>query len=250
MKLAIEKELVEARRVAAAAGDAAFVRTCRLHGIAEVLTAVPCAVEVQEGLSDSDIESYLNGLVNAKETSLRDARKIRLYLAVHGHAWSQYVLGYNLHMGRNVERDYALARYWYEKAAERGESWAQNNLGNLYSDGLGGEVDFERAVYWYTKSAEAGDRTASGNLALLFMGGKGVKRNYRRAATLLKDYLIDYPYSARHHYLLAECHEHGAGGRACARLALHHYREAADFGYVLARKALRRLTRRSQRAKA
>ena len=46
MTLKIERELVEARCAAEAAGDELFVRACQLSGIAAVLTAVPCTVEV------------------------------------------------------------------------------------------------------------------------------------------------------------------------------------------------------------
>ena len=76
------------------------------------------------------------------------------------------------------------------------------------------------------------------------MKGKGVKHDFRRAAALLKEYLAENPYSAQHHYLLAECYEHGAGGRASRRLAYEHYREAAAFGFPTARQALRRLARK------
>ena len=84
---------------------------------------------------------------------------------------------------------------------------------------------------------------ASGNLGIQLMDGRGAKRDYRRAAAQLKVYLGEYPYSARHHFLLGTCYEHGAGGRASARLARHHYREASDFGSRAARKALRGLAR-------
>ena len=47
MTLKVERELVEAR--CAAAGDELFVRSCQHCGIAAVLTAVPCTVEVEEG---------------------------------------------------------------------------------------------------------------------------------------------------------------------------------------------------------
>ena len=52
MTLKVERELVEARCAAEAAGDELFVRSCQLNGIAAVLTAVPCTVEVEEGWTD------------------------------------------------------------------------------------------------------------------------------------------------------------------------------------------------------
>ena len=244
MTLKVERELVEARCAAEAAGDELFVRSCQLSGIAAVLTAVPCTVEVEEGWTDAEREAYLKDKIKEVGTTPADARKIRLYLGWRGHAWSQFALGYDFHFGKGVKLDCALARYWYGKAAEQGIAEAQNNLANLYSDGLGGEVDVDNALYWYEKSSKAGDIVASANLGWQLVKGKGVKHDFRRAAALLKEYLAENPYSAQHHYLLAECYEHGAGGRASRRLAYEHYREAADFGFPTARKALRRLARK------
>ena len=244
MTLKVERELVEARCAAEAAGDELFVRSCQQSGIAAVLTAVPCTVEVEDGWTDAERETYLRKKIKEDATAPADARKIRLYLAWRGHAWSQFALGYDFHFGEGVKLDCALARYWYGKAAEQGLAEAQNNLANLYSDGLGGDVDVDTALYWYEKSSKAGDVVATGNLGWQLVKGKGVKHDFRRAAGLLKEYLAENPYSAQHHYLLAECYEHGAGGRASRRLAYEHYREAADFGFPTARKALRRLARK------
>ena len=146
MTLKIERELVEARRAAEAAGDELFVRSCQLVGIAAVMTAVPYTAEVEEGWSDAVRDAYLERLLNSRDSSSEDARKIRLYLAWRGHARSQYIMGYDFHFGEGVTCDYVLARYWYAQAAERDEPRAQNNLANLYVDGLGGEVD--RSAPW------------------------------------------------------------------------------------------------------
>ena len=244
MTLKVERELVEARCAAEAAGDELFVRSCQQNGIAAVLTAVPCTVEVEEGWTDAERAAYLKDKIKEDGTAPADARKIRLYLAWRGHAWSQYVLGYAFHFGKGVKLDYALARYWYGKAAEQGVADAQNNLGVLCVYGLGGEADVDSAIYWYEKSAASGDMVATGNLASQLAGGIGVKHDYRRAAALLKAYLAENPYSAQYHYILAECYAHGAGGRSSRRLARDHYREAADFGSSAARKALCRLGRK------
>ena len=244
MTLKIERELVEARCAAAAAGDELFVRSCQLVGIAAVMTAVPYTAEVEEGWSDAARDAYLERLLNSRDTSSENARKIRLYLAWRGPARSQYIVGYDFHFGDGVPCDCVLARYWYAKAAAQDEPRAQNNLANLYADGLGGEADLVRALDLYERSAAQGNVIASGNLGVQLAEGGGVKRDYRRAAAQLKVYLDEHPYSARHHFLLGTCYEHGAGGRASARLARHHYREAADFGSRAARKTLRRLARK------
>lgn len=244
MTLKIERELVEARCAAAAAGDDAFVRSCQLCGIASAMTAVPYTAEVEEEWSDAERFSHLEDLIHDKETSSEDARKIRLYLAWRGHARSQFVVGYDFHFGNGVACDCALARYWYGLAADQGNPRAQNNLANLLADGIGGEKDVDTALALYERSSSLGNIIASGNLAIQLMGGSGGRRDWHRAAALLKTYLAEYPYSARHHYLLGECYRHGAGGRSSRLLARHHYREASDFGLSLARKALRKFARK------
>ena len=236
----IEKELVSVLLEAKASGDSVLMRCCMLSGVKPKVSASPYAPDVV-GDSEEERTREMDRMVNDTNVSIEQARLLRLYLAVKGHLWSQYLEGYNFQFGRNVTRDYGVALYWYTKAAERGEPWAQNNLGVLYADGLGVEADQEKAVYWYMRSAENGDETAKGNLGQKMVEGSGLKRCYQKAAKLLKDYLKSYPYSAKHHRLLAECYEHGVGGRNGRRLAQFHYCEAADFGSEKARKALKRL---------
>jgi len=239
MRIEIEKALVAAREEARTSGDGEFVQTCELVGVG---TGIEGANSVDvEGDSVESAFDELSEMVNDQGVPLARARLIRLFLAWKGHLWSVYLQGYNFQFGRNIRQDYALARYWYAKSAERGHSWSQNNLGVLYADGLGGERDPEKAVMLFMKSAEGGDITAKSNLGEHFVEGVGVRRNYRKAAKLLTEFLKEAPYSARAHRLLAKCYEHGVAGRNGLRLAIHHYQEASDFGSLEARAALRRL---------
>ena len=240
MVIEVEKELVAALKAARESGDEVLVRCCELTGVKQEVPPGAYSPDV-EGDSEEARMREMDRMVNDTSITIARARLLRLYLAMKGHLWSQYREGYNFHFGCNVTRDYVVARYWYTKAAERGNSWAQNNLGVMYDDGLGGEADHEKAVYWYMKSAEKGDETAKGNLGEHLVKGIGAKRSYRKAARLLKDHLKSSPYSAKHHLLLAECYEHGVGGRNGRRLALFHYQEASDFGSIEARRALRRM---------
>ena len=240
MVIEVEKELVAALKFARESGDEVLIRCCELTGVKQEVPPGAYSPDV-EGDSEEARMREMDRMVNDTSITIARARLLRLYLAMKGHLWSQYREGYNFHFGCNVTRDYVVARYWYTKAAERGNSWAQNNLGVMYDDGLGGEADQEKAVYWYMKSAEKGDETAKGNLGEHLVKGIGAKRSYRKAARLLKDHLKSSPYSAKHHLLLAECYEHGVGGRNGRRLALFHYQEASDFGSIEARRALRRM---------
>ncbi len=238
MVFKIEDELDAALKGARASGDAALARSCELSAVPDSLGSY--SVETKADSLDAAFEE-LDRMVNDTDVPIERARQLRLYLAWKGHLQSQYLEGYNFHFGRNIQQDHVLARYWYTKAAERGDSCAQNNLGVLFADGLGGDVDHEKAVYWYMRSVECGDIVAKGNLGGHLADGTGVRRNYRRAASLLKEYLKSYPYSAKDHLRLARCYEHGVAGRNGRRLAMLHYQEAADFGSAEARTALRRL---------
>ena len=243
MVVNIEKELDIARTGAIESGDQMLLKSCELAIVAGSTSKY--SVEV-EGDKLEDGFPELDRMVNKKDTPIERARQIRLFLAWKGHLESQFLLGDNFRMGRNTVQDYALARYWFMKAAERGHSGAQNNLGVMCAEGLGGPVDHEQAVFWYMKSAEQGSSIAKGNLGMHLVEGNGAKRNYLKAARLLKDSLKNNPYDARDHMLLAECYEHGVAGRNGLRLALYHYQEASDFGSLQARDALRRLSKRKQ----
>jgi TPR repeat protein len=68
--------------------------------------------------------------------------------ANQGDTEAQNRLGELYAKGRGVTQDYAQARAWYEKAAEKGHPLAQNNLAELYFAGLGGPPDYVRAYMW------------------------------------------------------------------------------------------------------
>lgn len=244
MVFEIEKDLELVLAGARAAGDAALAKSCELTATPDSPGGWKVEIAVE---TEAEAFAKIDRMVNDSDVPLARARQLRLYLAWKGHVESQFQEGYNFHFGRNIQQDYVIARYWYEKAAVSGHAAAQNNLGVLLSDGLGGKVDNAKAVYWYMKSAEGGDRVAKGNLGEHFFDGAGVRKSYLKAAQLLKEYLKTSPYNAKTHRLLAECYEHGVGGRHGLRLAMHHYQEASDFGSHKARAALRRLGARAYR---
>lgn len=240
MVVEIERELVAAFVAARAAGDATLEKCCFISGVRGEVSSPAYAPDV-EADSEAEAIAELDRMVNYKDTSIGHARLIRLYLALKGHANSQFIEAVNFRDGRNIMQNHEIARYWMEKAAENGSVGAQNDLGVMYARGVGGEKNDEKAVFWYMKSAESGDITAKANLGRNLAGGVGVKRNYVRAARLLKESLSVDPYDAYDHLMLARCYEHGVAGRNGRRLAIRHYQEAADFGSFEARIALRRL---------
>ena len=52
-----------------------------------------------------------------------------------------------------MTQDYAKAREWYEKAADKGDAIAMTDLGELYDNGQGVAQDYAKAREWYEKAA-------------------------------------------------------------------------------------------------
>lgn len=83
-----------------------------------------------------------------------------IQLAENGDAKSQYHLAVLYHDGKNVDKDYVQAAYWYRKAAEQGHNKAQLYLGLLYFKGYGVPKNNDEAVKWLTLSSEQGNDKA------------------------------------------------------------------------------------------
>jgi TPR repeat protein len=97
--------------------------------------------------------------------------------AEHGHAPSMGNLGIAYYHGYGVEQDYAKAREWFEKAADKGDYSAMLNLGVLYEEGQ----DYAKAREWYEKAADKGDYGAMWSLGQLYEDGRGVAQDYAKA---------------------------------------------------------------------
>ena len=141
-----------------------------------------------------------------------------------------------------LTRDYALAKYWYERAARHGDANAMTNLGYMYAHGNGMPVDGEKAVKWYTLASANGSYLAMGNLAYLYLTGIFVgKANPEKAVQLYEKVVEMEPDSECYKYDLGTCYENGTGTAVDMDRAVALYRDAARLGSGLAKKALRRL---------
>lgn len=103
-------------------------------------------------------------------------------LAEQGNPNAQYNLGVIYDRGYGVERDYAKARAWYEKAAAQGNASAAHNLGMMYKKGHGVSVDYQQAADWFKQAAELGEPAAQNNLGVMYAEGMGVEKNPALAA--------------------------------------------------------------------
>jgi uncharacterized protein len=102
-------------------------------------------------------------------------------LADRGNATAQFNMGQAFRFGRGVPADPAIARSWYEKAAQQGHQQAQAALGLLlYQTG-----DRKTAIYWISKAAERDNPRAQYVLGIAHFNGDGVARDWARAHALM-----------------------------------------------------------------
>jgi TPR repeat protein len=101
--------------------------------------------------------------------------------ASYGNAYAMNDLGFFYANGIGVEKNYAKAREWYEKAAAKGETAAMSNLGNLYAHGLGGARDYGKAREWYEKAAATGEPISMVGLGFFYQSGLSVAQDFDKA---------------------------------------------------------------------
>jgi len=80
-----------------------------------------------------------------------------------------------------VPRDYAKAREWLKKAADKGQAEAMDNLGIIYANGKGVPPDLAEAARWFRKAADKNVPEAMDHLAYAYATGKGVALDYQEA---------------------------------------------------------------------
>jgi TPR repeat protein len=79
------------------------------------------------------------------------------------------------YLGKNREKDYKKAAYWFKKAAEKGFAVSQYNLGLMYQQGKGLSQDDNLSFDWFLKAAEQGYGIAPYQLSQCYAFGRGIK---------------------------------------------------------------------------
>jgi len=77
------------------------------------------------------------------------------------------LVGIHYYLGAGVDRDFAEAGRWFERAALQGNPSAQRNLATLYLRGLGVKQDDFLAYAWFNEAAERGNPRAFKYMALM-----------------------------------------------------------------------------------
>ena len=89
--------------------------------------------------------------------------------------------------GKEINRDFKEARYWYrrvinhQKADAKIVAHAHLLLGLMYNNGKGGEQDYAAAMKCFLVAAGQGYFDAHISIGHLYARGLGVKQNYQKA---------------------------------------------------------------------
>lgn len=120
---------------------------------------------------------YLVGLIVST-----DAEKAKAYYLQSGTAEGYYSVGAMYRAGNGMVKDYDLAKYFFEIAAERGSIDALYGLGYIfYNGGYGLEEDLSKAFEYFKKAAEKGSSEGAYKLAYCYYNEKGTKKDYNKA---------------------------------------------------------------------
>lgn len=215
-------------------------KTCLIHALA----ALVCTGAVfATGCGDPDCRN--------------DAERQFLKAAMKGDAEAQYNLGASYEFGGGAERDVALARKWYAKAAGQGHEKARARLRHLdppdkaavekfRDDAKGGDAaaqfsygeccehgiqvprDLDEALRWYLRAAKQGNGEAQARLKELTPDRETVKKYLAGAKQG----------NAEAQYSLGRCFEFGFHVRRDPDAARNWYARAARQNYAPAAKKL------------
>ncbi len=165
-------------------------------------------------------DAYQRALSAKDNGEYSSALALSLEAANAGHVGAQGLLSQLYYEGKGINRDYAKALEWANKAAKKndprglntlglanyygngakvdgkkGEAYlikaaaagladAQVNLGNIYSSDRSARMN--KAVEYYSMAAEQGDVRAEYALGVLYFNGNGVPQNYYTALDFFK----------------------------------------------------------------
>ena len=154
----------------------------------------------------------------------------------------QYQRGVACMEGRTCPRDFALAREWFEKAAEQGHVDAACRLAELLQNGLGGSVDIKRAISLYEQADAGGSASAAVDLGFIYFQGRKAEKDYDKARAYYERACAGFektPDDEKWHavygyYRLGELYRGGMGVEKDPLIAARLFRFAAVHGNVYA----------------
>ena len=127
---------------------------------------------------DTNKKKNTAGRGAARIAQYRDTEKLKL-AAEQGNVEAQYKVGLVYLNGNGVDRDYAAAVKWFQKAAKQGDSDAQCALGECYMNGDGVTRDLSEAVKWLRLAVEQ-RHTKARELLNILENGDGGKADFEK----------------------------------------------------------------------
>ena len=120
------------------------------------------------------------GIKAYKEKNYDLAKEELSPVAKSGDMEAQYLLG---RIAFDVNIDYKLALYWYEKVSNQGNIPIHWRIADIYSKGGNGVLkNPNKAMNSYRRLANNGDAKAQYKLGLLYLNGDGVEKSLRDAS--------------------------------------------------------------------
>jgi TPR repeat protein len=138
-----------------------------------------------------------------------------------GFGWAQFALGHMLERADGGVRNHLGARRWYEAAAKQHLPEAQMHYARMLDTGRGGPADPVQAAWWYEQAATQGHEKAATLLALMHRQGRAPQPDLAKARELL-EFAAD-KLDGDAHLMLADGWLHGLGSERHGGLALVHY---------------------------
>lgn len=164
-----------------------------------------------------------------------EARRVAEPIADQSAA-AAYVLGRLYYDGTGVEKDFAIAKQYFEKAAQARFPKAVFWMGIIYGRGHGAPADAVKSREYYRQAMELGDNDAKNNLAIYLFDGRGGPADKPLAVSLYQqaaDGGNNYAFFA-----LAHIYETGNSVSADPVKAAALYATAANRGFYPAHGAL------------
>ena len=181
------------------------------------------AAEQGDGASFNEI-----GLMYSNGNGVRqDANKAFGWFqrsAEAGFGWGMFNLAQCYEYGDGVQQNDRIAKKWYEKAANESLAEAECRMGEYCCDA----GDYAKARYWYKRAADRGDGRAMWMQGVLRSSEEyGLQNEWKAFQYFQQSAEAGFGWGM---YNLAHCYETGSGVQKNLKLAGEWYAKAADEG--------------------
>ncbi|GAB4507036.1 MAG: hypothetical protein Tsb0026_00870 [Sulfuricaulis sp.] len=142
-----------------------------ITGLVLVLLSLPVVAD-KPAPPVAEADKFQSGTSAFDAGQYTKARELWLPLAENGDARAQHAIGRLYEKGRGVERDFAQAFIWYQKAAQKGHADSEYRLAVGYATGLGIKKNEGEALSWLRKAANNDHKRAQKTLARAYEEGR------------------------------------------------------------------------------